>query len=148
MVAEFAAAGSDMNTSYASLPILLLVVAAVLYLALGDLGEGLFLLAGEGDRLAADGVLVAGGALSIDESALTGESAPVSKLPATYPDRLKEEALPGAVFSSFLFAGTLIVRGQAIVQVTRTGAQSAIGRIGTSLKSIARLRQQLRRFIG
>lgn len=67
MVAEFAAAGSDMNTSYASLPILLLVVAAMLYLALGDMGEGLFLLAGEGDRLAADGVLFAG-VLSVSRS--------------------------------------------------------------------------------
>lgn len=137
-----------MNASYATLPILLLVVAAVLYLALEDMGEGLFLLAGEGDRLAADGVLVAGGTLSIEESALTGESAPVSKVPATYPDKLEEEAQPGAAFSSFLFVGTLIVRGQAIVRVTRTSAQSAIGRIGTSLKSIARFRRQVKCFIG
>lgn len=170
---------------------LLLMAAAALYLALGDLGEGLFLLAGacaaiglvifqdarseralralrdlsqpqvrvlrdgldflipsaelvpgdimlagEGDRLAADGVLVAGDVLSVDESALTGESAPVSKLPATDLAALKEEAQPGAEASSFLFSGALIVRGQAIIQVTRTGAQSAIGRIGSSLKNI------------
>ncbi len=115
---------------------LLLIGAAGLYLVLGDLGEGLFLMAGafatiglvvlqetrsenalsalrdlsqpqarvmrdgvevrlaardlvpgdivlvgEGERLPADGALMAGDVLSVDESALTGESAPVSDAP-------------------------------------------------------------------
>ena len=47
-----------------------------------DLVPGDLVLVGEGERLPADGVLVAGDALTVDESALTGESVPVAKRPA------------------------------------------------------------------
>ncbi|MBC7667955.1 MAG: HAD-IC family P-type ATPase, partial [Gemmatimonadaceae bacterium] len=130
---------------------LLLIGAASLYLVLGDLGEGLFLMAGalatiglvvlqearseralsalrdlsqpharvirdgvearlaardlvpgdivlvgEGERLPADGALVAGDVLSVDESALTGESAPVSKRPLTDGETADADTDPGA----------------------------------------------------
>jgi Ca2+-transporting ATPase len=173
--------------------VLLLVGAAALYLALGDLGEGLFLvggavaaiglvifqearseralaalrelaqpnarvirdgsereiparelvpgdilLIGEGERVPADGLLVAGEVLRVDESALTGESAPVSKPPADpATGRDAGEVAPGAESSPFLFAGTLVVRGQGVAEVTRTGERSALGRIGKSLAEIA-----------
>jgi len=170
---------------------LLLIGAAALYLVLGDLGEGLFLmggalatiglvvlqearseralaalrdlsqpharvirdkiersvaardlvpgdiiLVGEGERLPADGVLAAGDVLSVDESALTGESAPVSKRPLG-PDEIPDpDTAPGAESGPHLFSGTLIVRGQAVAQVSRTGANTALGRIGVSLAAI------------
>jgi P-type Ca2+ transporter type 2C len=44
-----------------------------------DLVPGDLILVGEGERLPADGLLIAGDALTVDESALTGESVPVSK---------------------------------------------------------------------
>ena len=65
-----------------------------------------------GDRVPADGVLLEGSGLLVDESVLTGESVPVEK-------GVGEE----------VFAGTLLVRGRALLEVTRTGAQSAMGRI-------------------
>ena len=46
-----------------------------------DLVPGDLVLIGEGERLPADGLLIAGDALTVDESALTGESVPVSKRP-------------------------------------------------------------------
>ncbi|WP_114948066.1 DUF6691 family protein [Microvirga calopogonii] len=46
-----------------------------------DLVPGDLVLVGEGERLLADGLLIAGDALTVDESALTGESVPVSKRP-------------------------------------------------------------------
>src|SRR3546814_16949679 len=91
---------------------------------------------GEGERLPADGLLVGGDVLSVDESALTGESAPVSKQPATGPQDSGVKPAPGAETGPFLFGGTLVVRGQGVVQVSGTGAASALGRIGSSLAAI------------
>jgi len=36
-----------------------------------------------------------------------------------------------------LFAGTLVVSGQGVAEVTQTGERSALGRIGKSLAGIA-----------
>src|SRR3989304_4392889 len=69
-----------------------------------------------GDRVPADGTLVDAHGAMLDESILTGESVPVDKT-----DR--DEA----------FSGTLLVRGKAYLDVTRTGASSAMGRLATLL---------------
>lgn len=168
---------------------LLLIGAALLYMTLGDLGEGLFLLAGalgaiglvvlqetrseralealrdlsqpfarvirdgsnlkiparevvpgdlllvgEGERLAADGILVAGDVLSVDESMLTGESAPVAKQPAMQ----RAETVNGreADDGSHVFAGTMVVGGQGVIQISKTGLGSALGKISASLAAI------------
>jgi Ca2+-transporting ATPase len=155
--------------------LVLLLAAALLYLALGDLGEGLFMLfgavaavglvvvqevrgeralaalrslgeprarvvraegerriaaaelvcgdlvlVGEGERVPADG-LATSGAVGVDESVLTGESGPVPKTAEGDPR---------------LSAGTLVVHGQASMQVTATGPRSALGRIGQALSAI------------
>ncbi len=100
-----------------------------------DLVPGDVLLVGEGERLPVDGVVVGGDVLSVDESILTGESAPVAKPPSV--DATKDVAgTPGPDPSPFVFGGTLVVRGQGVVRVTETGARSALGRIGTSLAAI------------
>jgi len=166
---------------------LLLIGAAALYLALGDLGEGLFLTAGalasiglvvmqearseralsalrdlsqplarvlrggeerqiparelapgdllligEGERLPADALLVAGDVLAVDESALTGESAPVTKCPAVRGE-VADNRAPSVDGAPDLFAGTLVVRGQGVAQITLTGPRSALGQIGAAL---------------
>jgi P-type Ca2+ transporter type 2C len=170
---------------------LLLLAAAGLYLVLGDIGEGLFMMAGavvtiglvvlqearseralaalrelaepfarvirggterrvparevvpgdlvlvgEGERLPADGLLIAGDALTVDESALTGESVPVSKRPAPTEMDGADDPEPGGDDTPYLFAGTLNVRGQGMIHVVRTGASTRLGRIGASLAAI------------
>ncbi|MCB2018149.1 MAG: cation-translocating P-type ATPase [Hydrogenophaga sp.] len=174
---------------------LLLLVAAAIYLVLGDLGEGLLLaffavvtvglvifqerrsehaldalrelsaphvrvmregqvrrlpvrelvpgdlfLVGEGERLAADGTLREAGALSIDESLLTGESVPVHK-----------RAGDGGDEGSQVFASTLAVAGHGVVEVTATGSGTRVGRIGASLADIESaptpLQRNLRRLV-
>lgn len=161
-----------------------LLAAALLYLVVGDLGEGLFLLGGaalsialvviqdarseralaalrelaeplanvirggtqqrapardlvpgdvivvtEGERVPADAVLRKGDVLTVDESALTGESVPVIKQPgpwhANEDDRRQS--------SNALFAGTMVVAGHGLAQVTQTGSHTRIGAIGTAL---------------
>ncbi|HBF50909.1 MAG TPA: ATPase, partial [Massilia sp.] len=98
---------------------------------------------GEGDRVPADGVLVDGQDVQADESLLTGESVPVPKSPAQVVSGHAVRA--GADDPAALFSGTLVVRGHGIVQVTATGAASAIGGIGQSLAALAPERSPLQR---
>ncbi|MFC5478429.1 cation-translocating P-type ATPase [Massilia suwonensis] len=98
---------------------------------------------GEGDRVPADGVLVDGQDVQADESLLTGESVPVPKNPAQVVSGHAVRA--GADDPAALFSGTLVVRGHGIVQVTATGAASAIGGIGQSLAALAPERSPLQR---
>ena len=72
-----------------------------------------------GDRVPADGTLGDAHGVMLDESVLTGESVPVDKGDA-------DEAL----------SGTLLVRGNAFLRVTRTGPASAMGRLATMLGGI------------
>ena len=72
-----------------------------------------------GDRVPADGTLVDARGAMLDESILTGESIAVDKSDG-------EEA----------FSGTLLVRGKASLEVTRTGPSSAMGRLATMLGDI------------
>lgn len=160
-----------------------MIAAAVLYLIVGDLGEGLFLLGGaalstalvviqdarsegalaalrelaepsaqvfrdgvqqrvparelvpgdlivvvEGTRLPADAILLSGDVLTIDESALTGESAPVIKQP-----RSAGEPPDGDGADIALFAGTMLMAGHGLAQVSETGSRTRIGALGAAL---------------
>lgn len=83
----------------------------------------------EGDRVPADLCLVEASNLSIDESLLTGESAPVLK----QAQRIDSGAAPR--FQAF--SGTLVTQGTGRGVVQATGARSALGRIGASLQTIS-----------
>jgi Ca2+-transporting ATPase len=113
-----------------------------------ELVVGDMLLVGEGERVPADALLVTGDVLSVDESTLSGESAPVMKRPAAAGETFASDAAPGAEISALLFAGALIVRGQAAARVARTGVRSALGRIGASLADIAHQPTPLQRSAG
>lgn len=99
---------------------------------IAGLVPGDVILVGEGQRLPADGDLIDGDVLSVDESALTGESATVTKTVATEA----ATAIDSADEVSKVFAGTLVVAGQGVVRISETGAATALGRIGASLSSI------------
>lgn len=83
----------------------------------------------EGDRVAADAVLLRG-QLEVDESLLSGESVAVDKQPG---DEDQDLPLPGAPRSPGVFAGTVVVRGTALARVRATGIGTAVGRIGQTL---------------
>ena len=73
----------------------------------------------EGDRIPADGILLDGTDLEIDESVLTGESLSVAKKK-----------------SEMLFLGTLVLKGNGLMQVTKTGMLTKFGTIASTLGTI------------
>ena len=94
----------------------------------GDLVE-----LGEGDRVPADGLLLAAAGLMVDESLLTGESVPVGKLAAPHESA---PASPGGADLPWVYSGTLVVQGHGLARISATGARSEIGRIGAALGHI------------
>lgn len=92
-----------------------------------QLVPGDVLLLEEGEIVPADGVVESESNFLVDESALTGESLPVSKRGAGWPlfgPRLQDR-------ESRVFAGTTVLAGRATVIVTATGAATEYGEIGT-----------------
>ena len=93
----------------------------------------------EGQRVAADARLVEGFGLWADESALTGESAPVEKEPgATLP-----EDTPLAERANLVFSGTAITRGHGLGLVVATGMATELGRVAELAASVRQPRTPL-----
>ena len=89
----------------------------------------------EGDRIPADGRLVDGRELVVDESLLSGESVPVRRTAASgVADDLAQ-----------VHASTLVVGGRGTATVRATGARTAVGRIGVALRTLAPERTPLQR---
>jgi Ca2+-transporting ATPase len=106
------------------------------------------MLVSEGDRIAADAVLLSASALSTDESLLTGESFPVRK---TCRPGTEIPFAPGGDDLPYIFSGSLVVKGRGIARVLRTGPRTEIGRIGRSLAALqpeeSLLQRQVRKIV-
>ena len=89
----------------------------------------------EGKMINADGNIVHSNDFSVNESALTGESMSVFK-DIDHPE---------------IYSGTLTVSGLAIFEVTAIGAETKLGKIGTSILSIKEekspLQLQIEKFV-
>ncbi|MEK7450418.1 MAG: calcium-translocating P-type ATPase, PMCA-type [Patescibacteria group bacterium] len=72
-----------------------------------------------GDRVPADGRIILGNSIEIDESVLTGESIPVVK-------NEKDEA----------FLGTLIINGRGRMLIEKTSTETRFGKIAKSLSTL------------
>jgi Ca2+-transporting ATPase len=88
---------------------------------------GDILLLKPGSYIAADARLIESHHLSVDESALTGESMPVIKSVQT----LTECDVPLADRTNMVYMGTLVTGGQGLAVVTATGRFTEIGKIQT-----------------
>jgi hypothetical protein len=77
----------------------------------------------EGDQVPADGQLLTAQGLRVDQSALTGESHPVFKLP---PAGNARESVPRTERHELVFAGTGVVAGAGTFLVTATGMATEI----------------------
>ncbi len=94
---------------------------------------GDILVVSEGDRVAADALLLSCLNLSVDESLLTGESVPVRK---SEDEQEGKELRPGGDDQPFIYSGTMVVQGQGIARVIATGIETEIGKIGKVLLSV------------
>lgn len=96
---------------------------------------GDLLLFSEGERMAADGLVVDQHDLSIDEAVLTGESMPVVKIPG----------------ESKVYQGTTVAGGQGMAKVESVGNGTEFGKLGKSIESIEAektpLQIQINRFV-
>jgi Ca2+-transporting ATPase len=90
-----------------------------------DLVPGDLVLLQAGESVPADGVVVAVESLHVDESTLTGESAPAPKVPVSTPPR------PDAVLGDehWALAGTRVLAGHARMRVVFTGQETLYGQI-------------------
>jgi len=93
---------------------------------------GDILLAEPGTLIAADARLIEASDLTVNESALTGESLPVAKSAAA----ALPEATPLAERSTMLFRGTAVTGGAGRALVVATGAATEIGRIQALLGAL------------
>ncbi len=80
-----------------------------------------------GDRIPADVRLIHAENLYIEESALTGESVPVSKTGDAHPRRQGE--CPWEIGKNMGFLGTMAVRGTGVGVVVFTGMKTEMGKI-------------------
>lgn len=73
----------------------------------------------EGVKIPADGIVIDGMNMEINESVLTGESLPVVK-------KINEE----------VYSGTIVAKGRGVIQITKTGMQTKFGQIADNLLDI------------
>lgn len=97
-----------------------------------DIVIGDILLIETGDKIVADGRLLAGNDLSTDESALTGESLPVKKS----ADFTCQEGTPVAERACMLYSGCFVSGGTGTMLVTGVGNDTEFGQIAQELSSI------------
>jgi len=84
---------------------------------------GDIVLLGSGDRVPADGRVIAAHSFEVDESSLTGESRTVGK----QVDSLAGEDIPLAERANLFYMNTTVTRGRAEMVVTATGMNTELG---------------------
>jgi Ca2+-transporting ATPase len=107
--------------------------------------RGDVLVLSEGDRIPADSVVLLSSNLTVDESLLTGESAPVRKTAGTRTTALSR---PGKEDQATVYAGTLVTSGSGLAEARATGPRTEMGRIGGALQTVTPERTRLQRETG
>src|SRR6516162_4036569 len=106
-----------------------------------DLVPGDIVLLEAGDVVPADGRIISSATLEVQEAALTGESAPVPKDPATLPEG--DTALGDR--TNLVFQNTQVTRGTTVFVVTATGSATEMGRIAGLVTATKRTKSPLQR---
>jgi P-type Ca2+ transporter type 2C len=111
----------------------------------GDLVPGDLALVTAGQPFPADGVVVGGTEMQADESVLTGEAYPVSKVPL----RQMAVGLPEPIVEGIHwgFAGTRLLTGDARLRVVFTGSETLYGEIVRSARGGALARTPLQKSV-
>ncbi|WP_420266230.1 HAD-IC family P-type ATPase [Candidatus Magnetominusculus dajiuhuensis] len=99
----------------------------VIEISVEEVVPGDVLILKPGTYIPADARVIDSQMLSVDESALTGESMPVVKTER----HLQDNDLPLADRINMIYMGTLVTGGQALAVVTATGGYTEMGQIQT-----------------
>lgn len=94
-----------------------------------------------GDRVPADIRLLESHDLYIEESALTGESVPVSKK----VDKISDADIPLGDQKNMVFMSTLVTRGSGLGLVVETGMNTEMGKIADLIQSTEEMETPLQR---
>jgi P-type Ca2+ transporter type 2C len=86
----------------------------------------------QGDRVAADALLLEAQDFQADESLLTGESVPVHKKAGASETVHR----PGGDGQPYIYSGSLVTRGNGVARTVATGRLSEIGKIGQTLAAL------------
>lgn len=97
-----------------------------------DVVLGDILVLEQGDRVAADALLLEAHDFQADESLLTGEALPVHKKAGAAETAHR----PGGDGQPYIYSGSLVTRGSGLARTVATGPLSEIGKIGQSLATL------------
>ena len=105
-----------------------------------ELVPGDILILEEGDKISADARILEDIELQTNESALTGESTPVSKQITAI-----KQKVPIADQNNMVFSGTTATRGRAKAVVVNTGMQTELGKIATLVQTTGQIMTPLQK---
>jgi Ca2+-transporting ATPase len=112
---------------------------AVVEIGSTEIVPGDVVLVEAGDLVPADGRVVSSASLEVQESALTGESAPIAKDAST----ITETDVALGDRTNMVFQNTQVTRGSASIVVTSTGASTQMGRIAGLVTTTKRVKSPL-----
>jgi len=96
----------------------------------GEMVPGDIMLLEEGDKVAADGILLEANSLYLNLSALNGESAPAARSLEAGQAHLALEA------KNVVFAGTTVAAGSGVAVASATGSATEFGKIASLTKNV------------
>jgi P-type Ca2+ transporter type 2C len=105
-----------------------------------DLVPGDLMLLKEGDIVHADAIVRSSSNLALDESQLTGEAEPVAKRPCEI-----YEAMADAWDASRVYAGSRVLEGHGLAEVTATGERTRYGDLARLVAEVGRRATPLER---
>ncbi len=133
-----------LNKIYDNLTVKVIRNGQTLVLPRHSIAVGDLVIVESGDKVVADGRLIKSNGLSVDESALTGESVTTNKS----ADVILKENTPLAERSNCLYSGTFIANGDGVMVVTSVGDNTEIGSIADELKQETDTQSPLQQKLG
>ena len=133
-----------LNKIYDNLTVKVIRNGQTLVLPRHSVAVGDLVIVESGDKVVADGRLIKSNGLSVDESALTGESVTTNKS----ADVILKENTPLAERSNCLYSGTFIANGDGVMVVTSVGDNTEIGSIADELKQETDTQSPLQQKLG
>ncbi|MBQ0099555.1 MAG: magnesium-transporting ATPase, partial [Firmicutes bacterium] len=118
-----------LNKIYDNISVRVIREGKITFVSQTELVVGDIVLLNSGDKVYADGRLIKSDFLSLDESALTGESLPVEK----DANAICRENVSLAERNNMVYSGTFVLSGEGVMLVTAVGDKTEIGKIAKEL---------------